>query len=517
MRKSKYAIKTATVGLFLFGILITNSCTNNFSDYNKPKYQASEEDMKGDNYKMGAFFPQMQDIVVPAQENRYQHCENLIGGVYARYMMTVKSAWSGLNFSVYKVEDKWLNLPFNYMMTGVYGPWNEIKKMTNGEGVNFAWAQILRVAAMHRLTDTYGPIPYSKVETGALTVPYDSQENVYKAMFVDLNSAISVLTDYSISNPNARPMAQYDIVYNGDFKKWVKFANSLKLRMAMRIRFADAILAKQMGEEALNHVFGVISSNEDNAAYQYAKINPLFVMWSSFKDTRVCADITCYMNGYEDPRREKYFQTSTNGGGYIGVRTGALNPNDDWTLGYSAPVADEKDKILWITASEVAFLKAEAALVGWSVGGTAEELYNQAIQLSFDQWGVKGGASYMANDVNIQEPYTDPNNKYSTAAVSTITIKWDETATPDTKLERIITQKWIALWPLGTEAWSEYRRTGYPKLFKVAQTVTPNILVANRIPFSPLEYNDNKENMPMAVSLLGGNDNYETPMWWNKK
>lgn len=517
MKRNEYAIKFVTVGILLSGMLMTNSCTDKFSDYNKPKYQATEEDMKGDNYKMGAFFPQMQDMVVPAQENRYQHCENLIGGVYARYMMTVKSAWSGLNFSVYNVDDKWLNLPFNYVMTGVYGPWNEIKKMTYGEGVNFAWAQILRVAAMHRLTDTYGPIPYSKVETGALTVPYDSQENVYKAMFADLDHAINTLTDYSIANPSARPMAQYDIVYSGDFKKWVKFANSLKLRMAMRIRFVDATLAKQKTEEAVSHILGIIASNDDNAAYQYAKINPLFVMWSSFKDTRVCADITCYMNGYEDPRREKYFQTATNSTGYVGVRSGALNPNDDWTLGYSAPVVGEKDKILWITASEVAFLKAEAALVGWAVGSTPEELYNQAIKFSFEQWGAKDLATYLADGEKIQESYTDPNNKYSTGAVSTITIKWDETASPEIKLERIITQKWIALWPLGTEAWSEHRRTGYPKLFKVAQTVHPNIVVAHRIPFSPLEYNDNRENMPMAVTHLGGNDNYETKMWWSKK
>lgn len=506
-----------TIGLFFTGIILLGSCTSDFDNINEPKYEASDEDMKGDNFKLGAFFPQLQDIAYPAQENVYQMNENLIGDVYGRYMMTTKSAWNTSNFSVYNAPEGWVKSPFNDVLSKVYTAWNEIKKQTNGEGVSFAWAQILRVTAMQRLTDMYGPIPYSLVESGDLTVAYDSQEDVYKNMFTDLSNAIEVLSAYVAANPTAKPMAEYDGVYGGNYKQWVKFANSLKLRMAMRIRFADASLAQEMAEEAVNHVFGVMESNEDNAQYTYMR-NPIFVMWSSYGDSRACADITSYMNGYNDPRSSKYFYPTTIEGatGFIGLRSGAATQSEAWAKEYSAPAFEKNDKILWMPASEISFLKAEGALLGWNMKGTAESLYNKGIQLSFEQWGVSGIDTYVNNATDTQADYEDPNNKYSASAVSNITIKWNESDDAETSLERIITQKWIALWPLGQEAWSEYRRTGYPKFFNVAQNVTPSIVVASRIPFSADEYLNNAENMPAAVQALGGTDNYSTRLWWDK-
>jgi hypothetical protein len=113
---------------------------------------------------LGAFFPQLEDIAFPAQENNYQMNENLIGDVYGRYMMTTKSNWNSKTFAVYKAASGWYDFPFNSTMTSVYTAWNEIRKLTNGEGINYAWAQILRVAAMQRITDMYGPIPLFKGE-----------------------------------------------------------------------------------------------------------------------------------------------------------------------------------------------------------------------------------------------------------------------------------------------------------------------------------------------------------------
>ena len=518
MNKIKFSTNKITVGLLLSGVILLGSCTSNFDNINEPKYQASEEDMKGDNFKLGAFFPQLQDNAFPAQENSYQMNENLIGDVYGRYMMTTKSAWNSSNFSVYNAPEGWVKYPFNDVLSKVYTAWNEIRKQTDGEGVSFAWAQILRVTAMQRLTDMYGPIPYSKVESGDLSVAYDSQEDAYKNMFIDLSNAIEVLSSYVTANPSSKPMAAYDGIYGGDYKQWVKFANSLKLRMAMRVRFAAPALAQEMAEEAVNHSFGVMESKEDNAEYNYSKGNPIFVMWSSYGDSRVCADITSYMNGFNDPRRPKYFYQTTIAGasGFIGLRSGAATQSEAWAKEYSAPAVEKADKLIWMTASEIAFLKAEGALIGWNMKGTAENFYNQGIKLSFDQWGVSGAETYLNDNTSKQADYTDPNNKYSASAVSTITIKWDGSANTETNLERVITQKYIALWPVGQEAWSEYRRTGYPKFFKVAQNVSPNIVVAGRIPFSADEYLNNADNMAGAVQALGGADNYATKLWWDK-
>ncbi len=501
---------------FLVGF---NACTSNFEDINAPKYEVSDEDMQGDNFALGAFFPQLQDNAFPAQENSYQMNENLIGDVYGRYMMTSNDGWNSSNFSVYNAPEGWVKYPFNDVMSKIYTAWNEIRKQTDGEGVNFAWAQILRVAAMQRITDMYGPIPYTKVDKGDLKVAYDSQEDVYKAMFEDLTNAIDVLTTYVSANPASRPMADFDGVYAGDYKQWVRFANSLKLRMAIRVRFADPALAKEMAEEAVNHTIGVMESNADNATYNYSKGNPIYVMWSSYTDTRVAADITSYMNGFEDPRRAKYFKLSTIDGAedqYVGLRSGAAVTSKAWALEYSAPNVERTDALLWMSASEMAFAKAEGAVAGWNMGGTAEYFYNQGIKLSFEQWGVSGADDYLNNSARTQANYNDPKGKYPANASSTITIKWDDSVSEVVKLERIITQKWIALWPIGQEAWSEYRRTGFPHIFPVAQNVSPSIPVANRIPFSSDEYLNNAENMPAALQHLGGSDNYATKLWWDK-
>lgn len=520
MKKMKIIknVYKATVCILFLGVGL-NAC--DFTEINEPKYQASKDDLKGDNFNLGAFFPQLQDIAYPAQENNFQHLENLLGDVYGRYMMTTKSDWNSKTFAVYKATAQWYGAPFRTAMPAVYTAWNEIKNLTDGEGVNFAWAQILRVAAMQRLTDVYGPIPYSKVISGNLTVDYDSQEEVYKAMFVDLDAAIAILTTYVTSNPGATPMADYDGVYAGDFSQWVKFANSLKLRMALRIRYADATLAQQMAEEAVNHLIGVMTTNSDNTKYNYSKGNPLKVMWDDYKDTRMCADLESYLKGYNDPRISKYFQQSNEIGnkkGYFGLRSGIATVSETWACQYSAPNVAKTDPLYWMMVSEITFCRAEGALLGWNMKGTAKSLYELGIKQSFELWGVSGYDAYIKDDTSVQADYEDPNGKGSIASISTITIQWNDGDLLETNLERLITQKWLALYPNGQEAWSEHRRTGYPRFFPVHQnTEYPALKVGNRIPFPDEERKNNASGYETGVRLLGGEDNYATKLWWDKK
>ena len=168
----------------------------------------------------------------------------------------------------------------------------------------------------------------------------------------------------------------------------------------------------------------------------------------------------------------------------------------------------------------MAFCRAEGALAGWNgMGGTVEELYNQGVRLSFDQWGAAGVDSYLADDTSIQADYVDADGGYGKpmSHVSDITIKWDNDATAEKKLERIMTQKWIAMFPNGQEAWSEIRRTGYPKVFDVAQNIGSALKVANRVPYPNGESINNPNNYNNALQMNGGADNYETKMWWQKK
>lgn len=494
----------------LVAMVLMGSCMD-YEDINTPKYLPQE-------LPMGAYFIQMQNIVYPAQENNYQMCENLIGDVYGRYMTITNSGWE-TNFATFNAPDNWVNFPFERVFSTFYSAWIEVKERTEGEGVNFAWAQLLRVAAMHRMTDLYGPIPYSQVASGDIKVPYDKQEDVYNYLFEDLDYAISVLTAYAISYPNDRPMKEYDQVYAGDYSKWVKFANSLKLRMAMRIVYANPTLAKTKAEEAVNHPIGVITTNDDNTYITFAP-NPIKIMWDDYSDSRACADIITYMKGYNDPRMSKYFQTGTVGGstGYYGLRAGINIPNKAWALTYSAPAIYTNDNLLWFNAAEVAFLRAEGAWRQWAMGGTAEALYNEGIRLSFDQHGVSSNySSYVADGVSEPAAYDDPTNPE--AAQSTITIKWDDAASDDVKLERIMTQKWIAMFPLGQEAWSEQRRTGYPRFMPVKvnknSDASLTTKLAARIPFAPIEKINNTANYQQAVVSLGGPDTYGTKLWWD--
>jgi hypothetical protein len=179
--------------------------------------------------------------------------------------------------------------------------------------------------------------------------------------------------------------------------------------------------------------------------------------------------------------------------------------------------------MLWMNAAEVAFLKAEGALRGWTMGGTAEALYNEGITLSFQQYGVTGSDVYLSDDTKTPGAYTYPlgNAAYNFGPNSLITIKWNDAASDEQKLERIITQKWIAIFPLGNEAWAEFRRTGYPKFAPVVTNSSNGAIPAGsfikRLVFPDTEYQRNAENVYEAVRLLGSPDTQGTKLWWDKK
>jgi hypothetical protein len=179
---------------------------------------------------------------------------------------------------------------------------------------------------------------------------------------------------------------------------------------------------------------------------------------------------------------------------------------------------------MWINAAEVAFLKAEGALKGWNMGGTAGAFYNEGITLSFQQYDLSGADTYLNDDVSTPAGYTYPvagHTDYNFSAQSAITIKWEDSATDEQKLERIITQKWIASFPLSNEAWAEFRRTGYPRLapvvFNKSGGTVPAGQYIKRLVFPDTEYQRNADNVQAAIGLLGGSDSQGTKLWWDKK
>ena len=285
-------------------------------------------------------------------------------------------------------------------------------------------------------------------------------------------------------------------------------------------------MAKQEAEASISNEIGVITSNDDNAFMTLSNTNPFRVVMYEYNggDSRVGADITTYMNGYNDPRRDVMFTKTTfsvGTNGYYGLRSGIQIPGAEVAHAYSNYNVSTDTKLMWMNAAEVAFLRAEGALKSWNMEGTAADFYKKGVELSFEQWGAKGATAYLADNTSTPAVYTDPAglNSYS-GPVSTITIAWDDSNSEEQKLERIITQKWLAMFPLGLEAWADYRRTGFPKLMPVKVNNSGGVVSsergARRLSYPQEERSNNFENYNAAIGMLGGADNMATDVWWAK-
>ena len=202
---------------------------------------------------------------------------------------------------------------------------------------------------------------------------------------------------------------------------------------------------------------------------------------------------------------------------------------------YSNMIVESTTPYLWFNAAEATFLRAEYEL-RWGSEETAKTLYEQAVQLSFEERGASGAEAYLADASKKPAPYTDPLGNYSASARSEITVPWetasdagDAEAVRERNLERIITQKWIAIFPLGVEAWSEHRRTGYPKLLPVPTDKSGGSVNveqgARRLPYPVEEYQQNNSNLQTAIQTLDAEqqngdrtgDVMGTRVWWDCK
>lgn len=524
--------------LMIVSIAAFVSCTANYENINSNPNEPGS--LEADDYALGSAMNNLAGCVVSPDVNTAQFTECLLGGPMGGYYADSNAGWAN-TISNYNAKDDWSRvlLKSDKIIPVLNSNLAAVKHVseTTENPVPYAIAKIMKVATMHRVADTFGPVPYTGMgESNNLAIPYDSQETVYNTFFEDLNGAISILNTY----PNAMLVKSADYIYGGNIRQWIKFANSLKLRLAIRIAYADPAKAKEMSEEAIDPANGgVMEANSDNAAWNYFESiqNPVYVATrynqvpetNTGGDTHAAADIICYMNGYKDNRREKYFTKSMWGTGYeyVGLRRGIIIP-DLTTKGhkYSGVNVLPTSPIYWMNAAEVAFLRAEGtAVFGFNMGGTAETFYNNGIRLSFDQWGVSGADAYLSDATNKPASYTDPagDNTYA-GALSSVTIKWNESADKEEKQERIIVQKWIANWQLGNEAWADYRRTGYPVLIPATAAgnksggIVDSNKGARRMPYPLDEYNSNLGNITEAVTkYLKGPDNMATDLWWAAK
>lgn len=521
--KNRY-MKILGLALALLTVAITiQSCTKKYEEINTDPYGISDQQLTADFKLVGEPFKQaLQNIYTITPVWVMQLQQNLLGDVYSGYMMPPTPFRGNNNNMTYALVDGWNGFVWSVAYGDVMAPLANSDRKGGEAFPNFnAWAKIVRVEAMHRVSDHFGPIVYSTYgkpnENGQFM--YDCQADVYDQFFKDLDTAINVLTPYALGD-SVQQFTNFDLVYGGNYASWVRFANSLRLRLAIRISKVDPARAQTEAEAAVNHALGVIVENAENflVTNDAGLAHPLNTINNAWNDIRMGAPMESYLKGYNDPRIDKYFQTSVIAEGeYAGIRQGINIAAKSDYVNFSKLV--DLGPVQLMTCAEVSFLKAEGALRGWNMGGSAREFYEEGINRSFEQHGLTAGA-YLADNSSLPADYVDPfNNENNIDAASDITIAWNEGDAFERKLERIITQKWIAMFPDGQEAWSEFRRTGYPKLFPVIVNNSGGTISSEdfikRVNFVEGEYQTNPDGVASGAACLGGPDNGGTSLWWD--
>jgi len=514
--KKIFFIIILTLGFF--------ACTDNFEEANRNHYLISDEELDQDFNRLGSPFQSLLS-------NQFGHQieEDLCHDNWVRHLGTPTPFVGGVNNTTYYM--RW-NTYWNRIYNNVMSPAAQVIKQADegGYDVFSAWAKLLQVYAISKLTNYHGPVIYTNYGVSGQANIYDSEPTLYTQLFADLDAIQSVFS----SNKDYAGLKNFDASYGGDMGQWCKLINSLRLRLAMRIVKADPALAQTQGEKALGHPDGLIASNGDNFLVSlYGNKLPMNVIAFEWGDTRMGAAMESILIGLKDNRVASFFAPATDDSlypdhpdwPYKGIHSGAYLDAKDQRLTYSTPNESFKsvDSRRSFTYSEVCHLKAEAALRGWADAGDAKEMYEEGVRASFADWGAGGVDAYLADATSTPLDYVDPKDaRNNWTSRSTITVAWNEADSDELKLEKIITQKWINNFTNANEAWADHRRTGYPKLpynTKNDSNADWGVIAADdflrRVPFLNSQRDNNPEGVADATQKLGGPDEIGTHLWWD--
>jgi hypothetical protein len=349
-----------------------------------------------------------------------------------------------------------------------------------------AMVDIMQVYTYDILVKTFGDIPYSEaLDNNNLFPVYDDAQTVYNDLMSRLDQDISNL------NPSAAGFSSTeDLIYQGDVSKWVAFANSLKLRMAMTVADVDNGTASSAFGQANSDA---INTEEQNAFIQYYNSppnnNPLYdqLILANRTDYIAAKDLIDQLIQLNDPRLPGYFGLNDEGE-YVGGVVGQASNYPGMSKPSARIAAPDAPNVL-IDLVEVEFLRAEAIERGYDIPGTAEEHYNNAITNSILAWG--------GTDEQAEAYLNQPEIAYSTAQGD-----WKQ---------KIGFQKWIALYNRPFEAWTEMRRLDHPQLPLAENAISG---FPNRLRYPGNEQQLNNANYTNAASNIGG-DETETKLFWD--
>ena len=412
--------------------------------------------------------------------------------------------------------------------------------------------------------DLSGPFTYFEdKQNSSNPTTYNTVKDIYTGIKANLDTIVECLKYYEANRPDwykgeiQNILSKFDLTRSwdtGDYSMnpYIRLANSLKLRMAMHMAKVDNATAKIWAEEAV--ASGVVECTADQMGFfqSYDAIGHPLVQIQSWGDIRLSASFESLLMSLNHPYTKTLFKANNNlivnrndnsvleaDTRICGIRSGVyVGTGQDYSENqYQAYSTFDTDMmteapLYFIKWAEVDFLRAEGALRGWNMGdGSAQFFYERGIRNAdliepwvadfFPEMYANYVEEYMAQTAPVQYTNIDPiGDGEPWESVTKIGVAWNEGDDNETKLEKIITQKYIALFPLSTEAWAEMRRTGYPKTFPVLNTEDGDGSIKEgeiirRIPWAPTDPAGKEMVANSGIPALGGPDKQATRLWWD--
>lgn len=506
------------------------------------------------------------------EEHAYQYQFTLGPDNYVGYACVPHSDFIYGDFnlaSTYGMETKCIGGPgggFSAMRAGVCPLINDAA-LDNIPELKAIYLLLYNYGAIEN-ADLFGPEPYVDFKQDRTSSPftYNDLRTIYYTAEANIDSIVNCLKYFDNRNRHYKEavdgilqsslgfIRDYDATKRG-MDPWIRFANSLKLRMAIHISAVEPETAKKWAEEAV--AGGVMEKADDQVGIwlsDYGKAHPL-VQISEWGDTRLGASFASILKSLNHPYAEYLYQPNadpiakvgTLGSapdytpadyGLIGMRDGTV-PGVSQSAGSNTYISfskldNEYASMMCFPAylmkySEVCFNRAEGAVRGWNMGGTAQQFYEEGIKYAYCEDPIYEDEikyldkvdDYMAQDKATDFTYVDPTgNTPDMPSVTKIGVKWDDNLDRETKLEMIITQKYIAQFPYSFEPWVDLRRTGYPKIFPVLNVADGDGSLKEgeqmrRIPWASDDPQTQKDIETTGLKALNGSDQMATRLWWD--
>lgn len=361
-------------------------------------------------------------------------------------------------------------------------------------------ARIWRAYLFQRMTDLYGDIPYSQAFRSPLP-EFDTQEFIYSDLIEQVELGKSL-----INTPgNYASYGNADLIYNGDLSKWEKFANTLLLRIALRVENVAPQITQTVMTSLSDAVFMESNADSNKMLWDATSSNIYFrnpiLVTEVFNNTRMSTHLIDYLKENNDPRLTVYAKPAKTDNEYRGLDNG-LDPNEqtvfdqeyyDQFSRVGEAFLKEDGATYNLHYAESCFLRAEAALKGYLSGDPAS-LYQEGIRAAMEMYDI--------SDPTIITQYLNQT---------------EIVFQPERGMEQIITQKWVSLCMNGIEAWFEKRRTGLPELSPLQfKGSINNGIFPRRLTYSDAERRLNPDNVLKAITRMGG-DSQDIGVWWDVK